>query len=85
MSVSITTSSIPELGVIGWRYTQLIARKKHNPANFVAFLTALNVVALVAINAAGDGGKDGDDLATGYAMATPELCKAHFVTLATPS
>lgn len=85
MSVSISTSSIAELGVIGWRYTQLIARKGHNPANYVDFLNSLNTVALVAINDAGDGSKDQDDLDAAYALATPELCSAAFVTLATPT
>jgi len=54
MSVSITSSSLAELGKIGWNYTVLIARKKHNPANFVAFLSALNTRALALINASYD-------------------------------
>ena len=54
MSVSISSSSLAELGVIGWRYTQLIARKLHNPKNFTQFLSDLNARALVLINASYD-------------------------------
>ncbi len=54
MSVTITSSSLAELGVIGWRYTVYLARKQHNPANFVDFLNALDVRALALINASYD-------------------------------
>jgi len=54
MSVSISASSLAELGKIGWNYTVLIARKKHNPKNFTAFLDALNTRALALINASYD-------------------------------
>lgn len=52
MSVSISTSSIADLGDIGWKSTFALLRAGHNPANKRGFLNALNTQALVLINAA---------------------------------
>ena len=54
MSISISTSTIAELGRMGWKYTKLLTQNGHNPAQLADFLSALNVQALALINASYD-------------------------------
>jgi len=81
-TTQIESEPLDALSLIGWNKTEELKRARHNPANKVDFLNAVNLRVIVLMNVSGSG--DQDDLDTAYALATPEAAIAAIDALANP-